>query len=281
MRVNYRLSKKQRYPTPIHDVLAGYDWIVSNLARGIPSNVERTGPANLAVCGELIGGSLAAALALTECSTSKVGIRAVVMGNPVSDWTAMHQIKRPSPQVAAGDEVSPPKKKRAVQLPSWEVHGSSGVLPAASFLKARGELFRLPEDYFDPFASPTLFFRTPSSALQAVIDPLDELFLDIDISPEHAMKKRRSYRRYPHQNANLQLPDARFLIGEQCALKDQSIDLAEGMARSNHLYGGLSGTGEGTGWERVEVDLKDEVGLWAEHDLVDIGAWFGEKLRHS
>ena len=279
VRLNYRLSKERRYPTPVHDVLAGYDWVVLNLVRGLYHDQERSGPGNVAVCGEFLGGSLAAALALTECNTHKTGVRAAVFGNPTSDWTAMYQVKARDREGSKAREASSVKKKRIARLSSWDGNAFSTTLPAASLLKMRGELFRLSEDYFDPFASPALFFRTPSSSVPKFVDPLDELFLDLDIAPAQAMRKRRSHRRYPSPTSNLRLPDARFWLGEESVLMDQGIDLAEGMARSNHLYGGPNGTGEGTGWERVEVDLKDGVGCWQEDDLVDIGTWLGYKLR--
>lgn len=278
VRLNYRLSTERKYPTPIHDVLAGYDWVARNLVRGSLQGMGRAGPGKVAVCGELIGGSLAAALTFTECHSMKTGIRAAVMGSPISDWTAMYPIK-PRPRSMSAVATTTSTKKRATRLSAWEANASSEILSAAALLKARRDLFRLPEDYFDPFASPTLFFRTPSSSIPGVIDPLDELFFDLDISPEQSMKKRRSYRRFPPPALSLQLPDALFWVGEESVLRDQGIDLAEGMARSNHLYGGPSGTGEGTGWERVEVELKHGTGCWGEAELVDIGTWFGQKLR--
>src|ERR1700712_3435894 len=32
VRVNYRLGNGFRYPTPIHDVLAGFDWVKQNIS---------------------------------------------------------------------------------------------------------------------------------------------------------------------------------------------------------------------------------------------------------
>ena len=278
VRLGYRLSRSLQYPLPIHDVLTGYDWIVQHLVRG-PYGEPNDG--KVAVCGELIGGSLAAALALTECHSVKTGIRAAVMGNPISDWTAMHHIdSRATAKQPVADGVTPTsKKKRAPRLSSWESNASNSTLSASSLLKARRELFHSAEDYYDLFASPTLFFRTPSSDIPMAIDPLDELFMSPENIPQQQAKKRRSYRRYPGLTSNLRLPDTMIWVGEGSILKDQGIDLAEGIARSNHLYGGPGGTGEGTGWERVDVEIMKGVGAWGEAELVQIGTWLGERLK--
>ena len=276
--LGYRLSRSLKYPLPIHDVLTGYDWIVQHLVRG---DYGEPNDGKVAVCGELIGGSLAAALALTECHSVKTGVRATVMGNPISDWTAMHPIDaRFTSKESVPDEATPiSKKKRAPRLSSWESNASNSSLSASSLLKARRDLFRSAEDYYDSFASPTLFFRTPSSDIPMAIDPLDEIFMSPETIPQQSPKKRRSYRRYPGQTSNLHLPDTMIWVGEHSVLKDQGIDLAEGIARSNHLYGGPGGTGEGTGWERVDVEIKEGIGAWGEAELVQIGTWFGERLR--
>ena len=210
----------------------------------------------------------------------KTGIRAAVMGNPVCDWTAMHPLTAGvSDNSAPTAPISTGKRKRAPKSSSWKQHASNTTLSAASLLKARRDFFSSPEEYYDPFASPTLFFRAASSDIPATIDPLDELFIDLDIAPQQELKKRRSYRRYPPSTLNLKLPDSMFWIGEDSVLKDQGIGLAESMARSNHFYGGPSGTGEGTGWERVDVEIREGLGSWGEAELIQIGTWLGERLR--
>jgi acetyl esterase/lipase len=247
-------------------MLAGYDWVVQHLAQG-PT----------AVCGEFIGGSLASALALTECHQQKGGVRALVMGNPISDWTSM----RPVPQKAAAaaaavaEKTTTGSKRKRVAKASWDEYAMS-ALPASELLKARSTLFKAAEDYFDVFASPMLFFRTPSSSVPGEIA---QVFLDPEVASSQAMKKRKSHRRYPPAELELRLPYTKVLVGEKNILKDQGIELAEGIARSNHTYGGPNGTGEGTGWERVEVDIKDGLGAWRESDLVEIGSSFAGLLR--
>ncbi|KAL9025366.1 MAG: hypothetical protein Q9196_005791, partial [Gyalolechia fulgens] len=87
--IGYRLSQKEPYPKPIHDILASYDWILKHL---VPTNhhdpPRAPHPPGLGVCGELTGGSLAAMLALTECQVKNPSIRAAALGNPVGDWSA-------------------------------------------------------------------------------------------------------------------------------------------------------------------------------------------------
>ena len=91
IRINYRLSAQDAYPTPIHDVLVGYDWVLQNLLhkRSIsrPGRSEDVG--RIAVCGELIGGGLAAMLALTECRKGEPGVMAAALSNPLVDWVSL------------------------------------------------------------------------------------------------------------------------------------------------------------------------------------------------
>jgi len=69
VRVNYRLGNGVQYPTPIHDVLAGYDWVKQNLPTDSVSKSRHGRPtkatSRFGVCGQLLGGSLATMLALT------------------------------------------------------------------------------------------------------------------------------------------------------------------------------------------------------------------------
>ena len=88
VQLNYRCGRNNQYPGPIHDVLAGYDWIKTHL---LPQrHVARAGRSErvgqVAVCGELIGGGLATMLAVTECQIGRPGIRAAAVNNPVLDW---------------------------------------------------------------------------------------------------------------------------------------------------------------------------------------------------
>ena len=277
VQLNYRLSKAIKYPTPIHDTLAGYDWIIKHLVEGINANSSR----HIGVCGELFGGSLASMLALTECHTHKVGVKAAIVCNPITDWTAMYPVTSGSVLSLSMVDENPPKRKRVSKPSSWVSFTESSSISTANLLKARSNFFRLPEDYFDPFASPLLYFRTPSSDVPLDIDPLDELFATDGAVLRNFVKKRRSHRRYPIASELLRMPDTMICVGEKNVLKDQGIELAESIARSNSLYGGVDGEGEGSGWERVGVQLRDDAGLWSQHDFAQIGTWLGEVLRNT
>lgn len=145
-----------KYPTPIHDTLAGFDWILQNLE-----------PERLCVFGTHIGGSLSLMLALTEPKT----VHAVAAREPICDWTELDEYclieEEAEEAVAAGggdDEVT---EEAQVQL--QQVRGTSRTNTAqrraappdlVRLLEAREEFFHTPERYFDAFASPILFLRS-------------------------------------------------------------------------------------------------------------------------
>lgn len=85
-------------------------------------------------------------LALTECRRNEVGVAACATSNAVFDWVSLDA---PIPSAKQGK-----KYKGAVNEDQ-----SNPLIEEA--LTLRTSLFRKPADYFDPFASPILFFRTP------------------------------------------------------------------------------------------------------------------------
>lgn len=119
-----------QYPTPIHDTLAGFDWIQQNLQ-----------PTRLAIFGSHIGGSLALMLALTEASS----IQAVAALNPVCDWPGLDEYCTTEDT----DETRQAKQRRK--------HAPADLVP---LLEARARFFTSPERCFDAFASPILFLRS-------------------------------------------------------------------------------------------------------------------------
>lgn len=192
-RINYRASLSNQFPTPCHDVLAGYDWIRENLLR---DEFKRPYIARLGVCGELVGASLATMLALTETRLGESRIGAAAINNPIVDWVFPDDLPFVSPselpepvvadetalpadehlggsKVGGGDleEVSRParrRQKRAPKLPpktAWQLHDDNQILPALTLTAQRDVLFRRPEDCFDSFASPIHFFRSPQAQL--------------------------------------------------------------------------------------------------------------------
>lgn len=114
-----------QFPTPVHDTLAGFDWILQTLQ-----------PKRLGAVGSHIGGSLALMLALTEPRS----VHAVAAADPVCDWTSLDEYCRAS-------SASIPKRKQAPK----------DLIP---LLEARERFFTTQEKYFDSFASPVLFLRS-------------------------------------------------------------------------------------------------------------------------
>ncbi|KAF2092537.1 alpha/beta-hydrolase [Rhizodiscina lignyota] len=239
VRVNYRLAHGYFYPTPIHDVLAGYDWVLENLAPTAEAN-RRTGYrpriARLGVCGQLVGGSLATMLALTECRMGGDRIAAAALHSPIVDWLF------PDPSTLNGN-------------------GATGfnALPASLLIRARQTFFRNPANWFDPLASAILFFRTPgSSILSGASDhhipstananfvedfPLDysdaSAFVPIaEAEPststpsQHVVPRRRAHRVFPPQGSALRLPFTRISTSSDSILYDQSAELTKLMQRS-------------------------------------------------
>ncbi|KAF2472319.1 alpha/beta-hydrolase [Lindgomyces ingoldianus] len=190
VRINYRLSPEYQYPTPIHDVLLGYDWILENL---LHDELRKPHLARLGVCGELVGGSLATMLALTECRLGGRSIAAAAVNNPITDWAFPDElpIQEPAllPEPNAPEETSSPadedlmawwtkqdeeesrqKPQRQKRKPkplslSWEQNSDNSIIPTLLLSGERDVLFRTPEHYLDRFASPIHFFRSPHGKL--------------------------------------------------------------------------------------------------------------------
>ena len=293
VRIHYRHSPTYPYPTPIHDTFAGYDWVLSHLVRSVgPHNGWQSSnkAVGLGVCGELIGGSLAAALVLTECHMHRTGIRVAALGNPICDWTQMHSSKdeRLDKPVRREEKALANRGKKSSIEDSFTVFATNPTLPASSLLAARTNLFTLAEKYFDPFASPLLFFRTASSDL-----PFD--YLSPTSSPASSeseqetpmerIRKRRSHRRHPPMGSGLRIPKTRIDVGEECALRDQGWDLVDSMRRSVDLhekerqFGAFADNGGVRGEQRVALRMRPGVGLWTDDDMVEVGRWMGEMLR--
>ncbi|RDW93337.1 uncharacterized protein DSM5745_00659 [Aspergillus mulundensis] len=116
------------YPTPVHDTLTGFDWVLENLQ-----------PARLGIIGTHIGGSLALMLALTEPRS----VHAVAALEPVCDWTSLDEYCTSS--------SIPVSRRRKRHVPK-------DLVP---LLEARERFFANLERYFDSFASPILFLRSP------------------------------------------------------------------------------------------------------------------------
>lgn len=197
-RINYRASAAYSYPTPFHDVLYGFDWVRENL---LLDEFKRPYLARLGVCGELMGGSLATMLALTECRLGESRIAAAAVNNPIVDWVFPDELPvvDPSelPEPLAPDEtafpadedmmgssqvpieVRKPRKSRkrtpkSTPQTAWQRHGDNRILPTLTLMAERDNLFTKPDDYLDRFASPMHFFRSPHA--QLLVPQHDDIF---------------------------------------------------------------------------------------------------------
>ncbi|KLJ11641.1 hypothetical protein EMPG_13181 [Blastomyces silverae] len=165
--VNYRLGhveengeqKRYYYPGPVHDTLAGFDWVFEHLK-----------PNRLCVFGKHIGGSLAVMLALTEPRS----VTAVAAHEPMCDWTSLDDYclkTDPVPEQGIavdgihGDGSSHGENTTPIEEQTAKRRGRKKKIPSppedlVPLLEARSALFRNPDNYFDSFASPVLLLRS-------------------------------------------------------------------------------------------------------------------------
>lgn len=279
--VGYRLSAQHPYPTPIHDVLASYDWVKKHLGRVTDSGrgiYVDTSLRKLGVCGEYIGGSLATMLALTECHVDQHSIKAAVIGNPILDWTSLFS-ENPSPAVAQTSLLH----GRDSSMTGLKLDSRRNELTIESLISLRDRIFYRPEMFFDPFASPALFFRTPAYDLPVEINSLLIEASHEANQPQPVIRKRRSHRKYPPISFKLRLPRMRVELGEEWILKDQGLDMVDLMRRGVNLWETEEcQKGEyQDGDDRIELVEKGGMGLWGESQMDAIGRWFADALGQS
>ncbi|KAI1095608.1 hypothetical protein F5B19DRAFT_440247 [Rostrohypoxylon terebratum] len=144
-----QFKKVLSWPTPLHDILKGYDWIKENLGPD-----ETRARWDIYVYGSYLGASLATSLALTEThfrTIQQIGIRGCVAYNGIYNWTTFlpdHKINQAS--------LHPPENTIE------EVSEVSSEEPQFQELKQHMKaLFVKPDNLFDPFASSSLFFHPP------------------------------------------------------------------------------------------------------------------------
>ena len=223
-------------------------------------------------------------LALTECHNpagnhSLQGISAVAVGNPIVDWTNLFGGK--SGLAAPENAHNATLHANNTENPhSW----CNQPLTVSGLSTIRSGLFRKPEAYFDPFASPLLFFRTPSAELpNEVYQPyLMDLKNEPEMDPidQELVRKRRSYRKYPPTGFDLVLPHTIVDVGERWVLKDQGAELIEQMRRSFTRSENEASASDRCSFDRsFELCEKEDMGLWDGSRVLEIGQWFGEVLR--
>lgn len=154
-----------KYPTPVHDTLAGFDWISRHLK-----------PSQLCVYGTHIGGSLAMMLALTE----PLSLRAIAAKEPMCDWVGLDDYCQMAPEtdsIASQGQLSDGDRRTAAGSDESSATDGDGATAhhghrkrgrkkkqappdVVPLLESRTKLFPKPANYFDPFASPALFLRS-------------------------------------------------------------------------------------------------------------------------
>lgn len=136
------------WPTPIHDTLFAYDFLIRHLS---PPPDEATGTVlqrrPVYVYGSYLGASLASSLALTESHTHQpVAIRGLLAFNGIFNWTTLLP-GHPNNKLML-DEMP---DMDSVDECDKDVRFAKDLMPSH---------FDQPANLFDPFASPVLLFHT-------------------------------------------------------------------------------------------------------------------------
>lgn len=144
------------WPTPIHDTLAGFDFLIRTLAPP-PSGSNghsRLQRRDVYVYGSFLGAGLAASLALTEAHANEpMAVRGLLALNGVYNWTTFlpdHPLNttRRRLQEEVGFDLAEFERREDTD---HDVGMLKALIP---------RFFQQPANLFDPFASPVLFFHT-------------------------------------------------------------------------------------------------------------------------
>ena len=183
-------------------------------------------------------------LAVTECQIGRPGIRAAAVNNPVLDWV---DLDSNTDSLASPHSAGP------------SLHASTSISSQLRMLRQQ-VLFTKPEHYFDPFASPLLFFRSAGQDLPytPAITPQDDLELlaflnresfhheqsilskisnsqpvnDLASSPRDEKAARKTSARYPSLALQLRLPPFDITSGAASPLKEQASEFTQRLRKS-------------------------------------------------
>ncbi|MDI1489753.1 MAG: hypothetical protein OHK93_000951 [Ramalina farinacea] len=206
------------------------------------------------------------------------------MFNPILDWTDVIPEDRDMvPQDLTADSISHPQDTKAVNTMST---------PSMSALMARRkEIFLKPDHFFDPFASPLLFFRTPCfdlpykythPALVASSEASERDAASTDESTTPLKRKRTYDRRFPSSGSETVFPPMRLAVSEDWMLKRQSLELQHRVGKSLRRQERKHAEGEMS--EGNNPVLVEEVNLSKSKSTSDVllaARWLGEVLRRS
>ena len=253
-----------------------FDWISQNLA-GTDAYSDKQ---KIAVCGEDVGGSLAAMLALTESHSARPHISAAAVSNPILDWS---DIFPENGEMTSGDMQ--PADQGAHCTPKANDATCLGI-SVGGLINMRKDIFRKAEDFFDPFASPMLFFRTACFDLPSHLNRPSSVTLHNQSSPpneaEHtSITRKRTYlRAYPPSGSGLLLPPMKITFGKEHVLKDQSMEFLSLMQRSLSRGKRLPGMPDETNARSTCVaEERENIGMWDQRLVLELGQWLSGVLR--
>ncbi|RDW75346.1 hypothetical protein BP6252_06488 [Coleophoma cylindrospora] len=262
------LDQTRPFPTPVHDVLHAYTWLISTL---------RPSP-EIYIYGSRLGGTLATSLALTESRSSKNGpqIKGLLVKDGIFDWTGVATSKNPIlPEVGSTVHEEP-----AIPRGNWTTQTLHDI---------KTSLFSDPSQCFDPFASPILFFRGAGSSVPSYFPgtkrsapaypaSVEDIFLDeegnlvelcrpasTEQNEEEIQVLRRAHLRFPPKGSGLKIPRSLFMTSveneivkgkrKKAILEEQADEIVHLMRRSVTLHEGK---------ERKEWDYSFDPHLAAE-----------------
>lgn len=164
-------STPLHWPTPIHDTLFAYDFIIEHLS---PPADDATGiklqRRPVYVYGSYLGASLASSLALTESHTHQpMAIRGLLAFNGIFNWTTLLP-DHPNSKLMLDDMID----VDSLDENDKDVRCMKDLMPSH---------FDQPANLFDPFASPVLLFHTagmliPTSFTQRSSPDFSQGFMD-------------------------------------------------------------------------------------------------------
>ncbi|KAK3700915.1 hypothetical protein LTR37_015718 [Vermiconidia calcicola] len=179
-------------------------------------------------------------LALTECRYGQPGIVAAALSNPLVDWVS-------------------PEGTADLNGNNTALHSDTAVYDFSGIARLRPQLFTKPEKYFDPFASPILFFRSPGYGVPPAPAhvPLDDMTnlsklereeayrreiavteiegpaTDMDLPDGDVVQtKRKASKRFPSKALGLKLPHFHISTGMRSPLADQARELTHMLRQS-------------------------------------------------
>ncbi|KAI6858952.1 hypothetical protein KC338_g7489 [Hortaea werneckii] len=176
-------------------------------------------------------------LAVTECRIGEAGVVAAALNNPIVDWVGLDDGKESHPASEEMEDL---------------------------LLTARNKFFKRPGHYFDSFASPVIFFRSPGKEVPkfSASGPLDDLehlaYLERedffrqqlalsaipnrlndaetqeeeDFNPGKTIFPRKTSKRYPSPSLGLELPPFHISSGSLSPLSEQADELAQLLRKS-------------------------------------------------